>query len=89
MVGIEKSASPEKRKEQLEQLSGTVNMLPFGKKEAEQAAAIRARLERQGLPIGPYDVLIAATALSNHCTLVTHNAKEFSRVEGLQIEDWY
>ena len=89
IVGIEKSASPEKRKEQLEQLSGTVNILSFGKKEAEQAAAIRAKLERQGLPIGPYDVFIAATALSNRYTLVTHNVKEFIRVEGLQIEDWY
>jgi len=89
MVGIEKSTSPGKRKKQLGQLSGAVNILSFGHKEAEQAALIRAKLERQGLPIGPYDVLIAATALSNRSTLVTHNVKEFSRVEGLQIEDWY
>jgi tRNA(fMet)-specific endonuclease VapC len=89
MVGIEKSTSPGKRRKQLEQLAGAVNILAFGHKEAELAATIRAGLERQGLPIGPYDVLIAATALSNHGTLVTHNVNEFSRVEGLQLEDWY
>ncbi len=50
---------------------------------------IRATLEKQGRPIGPYDVLIAATALSNNGVLVTHNMREFSRIEGLRIEDWH
>jgi len=36
--------------------------------------------------IGPYDLMIAA--LAHNLTLVTHNVREFSRVEGLQIEDW-
>ena len=89
LFGIEKSVSSEKRKQQLEQLVNVLNILPFGHKEAEYAAEIRADLERQGCPIGPYDILIAATALSNNSTLITHNVKEFSRVEGIQIEDWY
>lgn len=38
--------------------------------------------------IGPYDLLIAAIALANNLTLVTHNTNEFSRVPGLVIEDW-
>jgi len=38
--------------------------------------------------IGPYDVQIAAIALTNNCTLVTHNTSEFSRVPGLVLEDW-
>jgi tRNA(fMet)-specific endonuclease VapC len=41
-----------------------------------------------GTPIGSYDLLIAAIALVNDLTLVTHNTREFERVEGLQIEDW-
>jgi tRNA(fMet)-specific endonuclease VapC len=35
------------------------------------------------------DVLIAETALAHEATLVTHNVREFSRVEGLKIVDWY
>ena len=50
---------------------------------------IRAELENIGTPIGPYDTLIAGIALSSNATLVTHNTKEFSRVEGLSLEDWF
>jgi tRNA(fMet)-specific endonuclease VapC len=46
-------------------------------------------LEARGLPIGPLDVLIAGTALAHGATLVTRNLREFSRVEGLKLENWY
>jgi tRNA(fMet)-specific endonuclease VapC len=49
---------------------------------------IRAVLARSGTPIGPNDLLIAAIAVANQATLVTHNTAEFSRVPGLLIEDW-
>jgi tRNA(fMet)-specific endonuclease VapC len=88
-VGIAKSTSPRKRKSQLQEITALVNVLPFGIAESKSAAQIRAKLEKQGLPIGPYDVLIAATALANNMILVTHNQKEFGRIEGLKIEDWY
>ena len=39
-------------------------------------------------PIGPYDLLIASIALSNHLIVVTHNIREFSRIDNLEIEDW-
>jgi len=88
-VGIEKSTSPEKRKQQLATLVTAVSILPFGLYEAGSASQIRVDLEKRGLPIGPYDVLIAATALANNATLVTHNAKEFGRIKELKIEDWF
>jgi tRNA(fMet)-specific endonuclease VapC len=88
-VGIAKSSSPKKRRLQLENLMATVNILPFGHKEVKLAAAIRVDLENRGKPIGPYDVLIAGTALANKGVLITHNTSEFERIEGLQIEDWY
>ena len=88
-VGIEKSISPRKRKNQLKDFTSLVQILPFGQNEAEQAASIRAVLELKGKPIGPYDILIAATALSKNAILITHNIKEFSRVEDLSVEDWY
>jgi tRNA(fMet)-specific endonuclease VapC len=88
-VGIAKSTSPEKRRRQLAELLATVTVLPFGATEARQAARIRAALEEAGEPIGPYDILIAATALAHGGRLATHNVKEFSRVPGLSLEDWY
>lgn len=88
-VGIAKSKNPMKRREQLEALISRVKISSFGVKEAEMAAAIRAGLESKGTPIGPYDTLIAGTALSTNATLVTHNTKEFARVKDLTIEDWY
>jgi len=88
-VGIAKSTSPKKRRHQLESFITTVNILPFGHEEVKSATAIRVDLEKRGTPIGPYDVLIAGTALANKGILVTHNTKEFERIEGLQLEDWY
>ena len=88
-VGIAKSVSSEKRIRQLSALTSIVNILPFGIDEVRCAAVIRANLEKIGAPIGPYDVLIAGTVLSNKGILVTHNTKEFERIEGLQLEDWF
>jgi tRNA(fMet)-specific endonuclease VapC len=65
-----------------------INFLTFNKKDAEQAAIIRALLKEQGTPIGPYDVLLAGTALNHELILVTANTKEFNRIPNLQIENW-
>ena len=62
--------------------------LPFDDAAAEIAGVLRARLAEQGTPIGPYDLQIAAIALVNDCTLVTHNVREFGRVPELTMEDW-
>lgn len=88
-VGIAKSTSPEKRTAQLGNLLSIVEMLSFGLHEANIAAQIRSSLERQGNSIGPYDILIAATALANKATLVTHNTREFEKIDQLEITDWY
>lgn len=88
-VGIAKSNNPTKRKKQLESLISHITVVPFASQEAKVAAMIRAELEKKGTPMGPYDTLIAATALSAHATLVTHNIKEFSRVAALPLEDWF
>lgn len=63
-------------------------ILEFDREDAWQAAKIRAKLAGVGLPIGPYDVLIAGQAMARSLTLITHNRREFERVEGLQLEDW-
>lgn len=88
-VGIKKSSSPRKRQEQLKKLTDLVTILPFGEAEAEAAAIIRTEMEKNGTPIGPYDTLIAATAIAGNHTLITHNTIEFQRVKSLSIDDWY
>ncbi len=87
--GIAKSSSPKKRRAQLAEILSLVNILPFGDKEASLSASIRAKLEKKGTPIGPYDILIAGTALAHQGILVTNNLKEFSRVPKLKTENWY
>ncbi|BAT56678.1 PIN domain protein (plasmid) [Nostoc sp. NIES-3756] len=62
--------------------------LPFDDRAARMFGTIRADLASLGSPIGPYDLQIAAIAVVNNLTLVTHNTREFSRVSGLVIEDW-
>jgi len=88
-VGIAKSSSPARRRFQLEQLLALLDVLPFGTAEATVAARIRADLELAGTPIGTLDTLIAGTALRHGATLVTRNLKEFQRIDGLAVEDWY
>ncbi len=52
------------------------------------AGAIRSELEAIGRPIGPYDLLIAGQARARNLVMVTANDREFSRVDGLDSEDW-
>jgi len=60
----------------------------FDDRCAEQYGVIRAELAGLGTPIGPNDLMIAATARAHDLILVTHNTGEFHRVTGLQVEDW-
>jgi len=89
LYGAGRAQAPRSLRRGLDALLGTVGCLPFGDAEARTAARIRLGLETAGAPIGPHDVLIAATALANRGVLVTRNKREFGRVEGLRLEDWY
>lgn len=86
--GAYKSSQQETNLAKLSRLFNQFLILPFDERSAKIAGRIRAQLAVLGTPIGPYDLQITATALANNLILVTHNTGEFSRVEGLQIEDW-
>ena len=88
-VGIAKSVRPRKRKAQLQEFISLVNIIPFSYAEAKCAADTCVKLEKKGSLIGPYDILIAASAMANNNILVTHNKREFQRIRGLKLEDWY
>ena len=69
-------------------LSGPISLLSFDDEDAKAAGALRAVLESIVRPIGAYDLLMAGQAIRHRLTLVTSNAREFSRVKGLSWEDW-
>jgi tRNA(fMet)-specific endonuclease VapC len=87
-AGIEKCADPTKEWTKVNLLLTTVSELVFDGQAAREAGRIRARLESQGCMIGAYDVLLAGQARSAGLTLVTANVGEFSRVPGLNWENW-
>jgi tRNA(fMet)-specific endonuclease VapC len=87
-VGAAKSSRPDETRRQIDELTAVVPVTPFAEGEARAAARIRAALEVHGTPIGPHDVLIAATALARGGVLVSRNTRELSRIEGLRLEDW-
>lgn len=66
-----------------------MQVLPFDSECALQAARIRIELETVGTPIGPHDLLIAATVLRHNAMLVTRNVREFGRVKDLLCVDWH
>ena len=72
----------------VEDVRATYRSLPFDDAAAFNCAELRADLAARGLPISPNDSMIAGIARSNGLILVTNNTTEFSRVSGLEIEDW-
>lgn len=65
-----------------------IHILNFSTEDAKESTLIRALLKQQGCPIGPYDILLAGTALNRKLTLVSANTNEFNRIEGLKLENW-
>ncbi|HOW75037.1 MAG TPA: type II toxin-antitoxin system VapC family toxin [Candidatus Competibacteraceae bacterium] len=66
----------------------SITTLSFDEADAQAAAGVRAALQRQGQPIGAYDVLIAGCGLARGLIVVTSNVSEFQRVSGLIVENW-
>lgn len=86
--GVEKSQYREHSEDALGKFLLPLTVIDLDRSAANEAAAIRAQLEKKGLSIGPYDLLIAGIARSRGMTLVTNNTKEFNIVSGLRLEDW-
>lgn len=86
--GIEKSQYRERSEGALAKFLLPLNLIDMDRSAALEAAMIRAHLEKKGMPIGPYDLLIAGLARSRDLILVTNNTKEFERIAGLHMENW-
>jgi tRNA(fMet)-specific endonuclease VapC len=86
--GVSKSIKQAENRENLLNLLSWLPSLPFAGTATQHFGEIRAFLARQGTPIGPYDLQVAAIARAHALTVVTHNTSEFARVPGLIVEDW-
>lgn len=70
-------------------VAASIRVLPFDAPAAEAAALARVQLESDGAMIGAIDLQVAGIALANAATLVTRNGREFGRVDGLTLDNWY
>ena len=86
--GVEKSQYRQRSEDALAKFLLPLTLIDLDRLAAEEAAVIRAQLEKKGISIGPYDLLIAGLARSRDLTLVTNNTKEFKRIVGLHLENW-
>lgn len=88
LFGALRSARPQENLSLVGKFVGNLVSWPFDDLAADHCAQVRDHLARAGNTIGPNDAMIAAIALANNLTVVTHNTSEFSRVPNLLIEDW-
>lgn len=86
--GAQRSARVTQNLERVRLFGEPLQTLPFDDRCADAYGIIRSHLVAQGTPIGPNDLLIAATAIAYDCSLVTRNRREFERVPGLRLESW-
>lgn len=87
-AGAARARDPRRETEKIQKLFDVIEELPFDADAARRAGALRSELEEAGTPIGPYDLLIAAHALSLDLVLISANSREFGRVAGLRLESW-
>jgi len=86
--GVFHSAQPVKNRNNLVMFFSGITVLDFDGSAALQYGQSRQQLQKVGTSIGTLDMLIAAHAKSREMILVTNNTREFSRVNGLVLEDW-
>ena len=86
--GAQKSAAPLRNRLALAGFLAPLLIIPYDDVAAARYGTIRAALERQGVPIGGMDMLIAAHAVACQLTLITNNEREFRRVPGLKVANW-
>jgi tRNA(fMet)-specific endonuclease VapC len=86
--GVAKSAAKEQNSLALDEFLLPLEIADFDEAAADSYGSVRAVLESAGTPVGPLDVLIGAHALSLGAILVTHNTREFRRIQRLAVEDW-
>ncbi|MCD4655864.1 type II toxin-antitoxin system VapC family toxin [bacterium] len=86
--GVSKSLHRDKNREALIHFVSAFDIVSFNGQDAEIFGLLRADLEKKGKVIGPYDMQIAAQAITRNLILVTNNTREFSRILHLKLDNW-
>lgn len=89
LYGAEKSDDPDRNREQVEELLCSVDIVESDENTIRTFGYVKAYLVRAGLAIPDADILVAAAALSRSCPLATGNVRHFSRIWGLQLQNWF
>jgi tRNA(fMet)-specific endonuclease VapC len=82
------SGYPERKRAKVDRFLEQLTVIAFDRVAAQHAASIRVELQRDGLTIGAYDLLIAAEAMRSCLVLVSSNEREFGRIPNLRLESW-
>ena len=86
--GVAKSRHAEKNRAALDEFLLPLEIAGFDRATARSYGRVRADLEKKGRPIGAFDMMIAAHALTLGVTLATINVREFARIKGLTVDNW-
>jgi len=85
---MQSSSAAAKLARQVEAFLSTATTAPWDESAADRHGKLRAALRGRGTPLGDFDEMIAAHALSLDAILVTDNVRHFRLVEGLTVENW-
>ena len=86
--GAFKSQKVESNIAKVRKIENSIEIISINKDQVELFGMLKVKLEKAGTPLDDFDLILAATALSHNLILVTNNERHFSRIEGLQIENW-
>ena len=88
LLGAYKSNNPSRTGKSVTEFLLPFEIVPFDDQASENYSRIRGSLEKKGQSIGPNDLILAATVVSNQGMLITNNVAEFGRVAGIKIDNW-
>jgi tRNA(fMet)-specific endonuclease VapC len=86
--GAYKSQKVESNLAKIKALESSIDVIALGKEVVEIFGIYKAKLERSGVPLDDFDLILAACAMTHNLVLVTNNTKHFKRIEGLRVADW-
>jgi len=86
--GAYKSQKVESNLAKIKALESSIDIIALGKEVVEIFGIYKAKLERSGVPLDDFDLILAACAMTHNLVLVTNNTKHFKRIEGLRMADW-